>query len=244
MRPEPGQKIPRLSAEAELALLCRILAREGYCDQIAGHITYAQPDETLLVNPFELVWEEVRASDVMRIDREGRPIGGKWTVTPAIPLHVETHKARPDISVAVHNHPRWGTIWANVGRVPPVYEQTSAYLPAEIAVYDEYRGGVTELANARSAALAIGDAGCALLLNHGVLVLGGSVQQAHMRAVALETRCRVAWHVEMLGGGLAMDPMAAANLNALVDSPGVERMPHLWETAVRRELRSDPGVLE
>src|ERR1700736_1776211 len=100
--------LPELTPAAEVALLARMLHREGYDDHLAGHITYRQPDGTLLVNPFGLTWDEITASDIMRIDLDGNVLDGPWTVTPAIPLHLELHRARPDIAVAVHNHPRFG----------------------------------------------------------------------------------------------------------------------------------------
>ena len=53
--------LPELSPQAELALLARVLFREGYDDHLAGHITYRQADETLFVNPFGLTWDEIRA---------------------------------------------------------------------------------------------------------------------------------------------------------------------------------------
>ena len=53
--------LPELSPRAELALLCRVLFQEGYNDHIAGHISYKQPDCTLLMNPWKLAWDEVCA---------------------------------------------------------------------------------------------------------------------------------------------------------------------------------------
>src|ERR1700694_4965500 len=102
--------LPELTPAADGALLARMLHREGYDDHLAGHITYRQPDGTLLVNPFGLTWDEITASDIMRTDMDGNVLEGRWTVTPAITLHTEVHKARHDVGVAVHNHPRWGTI--------------------------------------------------------------------------------------------------------------------------------------
>ena len=134
--------LPELSAAAEVALLARMLHREGYDDHLAGHITYRQPDDTLLVTPFGLMWDEVRASDIMRIDMDGAVLEGPWTMTPAITLHVELHRARPDVAVAVHNHPRWGTIWADLQRVPPVYDQSSAMVAGDVALYNEYGGTI------------------------------------------------------------------------------------------------------
>jgi L-fuculose-phosphate aldolase len=107
-----------LTPAQELALLGRCLFSEGYDDHLAGHITYKQPDGTFLVNPFGLTWDELRASDVMRMDADGKELDGRWTITPAITLHVELHKARDDVGVAIHNHSRWGTIWADIGRAP------------------------------------------------------------------------------------------------------------------------------
>src|SRR5271166_5741150 len=99
--------LPDLSPHQELALLARILFAKGYNDHLAGHITYKQPDGNFLVNPFGLTWGEVKASDVMTMDPDGREVAGKWTITPAIALHVELHKAREDVGVALHNHARW-----------------------------------------------------------------------------------------------------------------------------------------
>ncbi|HLG92598.1 MAG TPA: class II aldolase/adducin family protein, partial [Acidimicrobiales bacterium] len=174
-------------------------------------------------------------------DDQGRVLEGKWTVTPAITLHVELHRARHDVGVAVHNHPRWGTLWADMGRVPPVYDQTSAMVAGDPAVYDEYQGAVDDPANARAAVKALGRARFALLANHGVLVVGADIAQAHHRCVTLEWRCRQAWHVEACGGGRPMDPEVRQRFGAVFDHVS---FPGLFEAMARRELRLDPSVLE
>ncbi|MEX2292697.1 MAG: class II aldolase/adducin family protein [Acidimicrobiales bacterium] len=232
--------LPPLTPEAEVALLCRMLFREGYDDHLAGHITYRQDDHTLLVNPWGLTWDEVTASDIMRIDLDGNVLDGKWTVTPAIPLHLELHKARPDTAVAVHNHSRWGTIWADLHRVPPVYDQTSAMVPGEVALYDDFNGSVDGADNARACVDALGDARMALLANHGVFVVGNDIAQAHHRAVVLEWRCRQAWHVEALGKGVPVRPEVFTRFAAPFDFVS---FPGLFEAMARRELRADPTII-
>ena len=234
--------LPELAPEAEVALLARMLHREGYDDHLAGHITYRQPDGTLLVNPFELTWDELHASDIMRIDADGAVVDGKWSVTPAITLHVELHKARDDVGVALHNHSRWGTIWADLHRVPPVYDQTSAQVDGEIKLFDEYEGDVSNRDNARAAVTALGNSKMALLANHGVFVVGRDVRQAHLRAVTLEWRCRQAWHVEAVGGGVPMKADVAERFGAMLDGAGC--FPGMFEAMARRELRDDPTVLD
>jgi len=232
-----------LSPAQGLALLARTLFNEGYDDHLSGHITYKQPDGTFLVNPWGLTWDEVCASDVARMDAQGNQLEGRWLISPAIMLHVVLHQRRHDAGVVVHNHPRWGTIWADAKRVPPIYDQTGAMYSGEIAVYDEYDGPVNEVSNATGCVEALGSANAALLANHGVLVIGDDIEQAYIRSMVLEWRCRQAWHVEALGGGEPMTDSAAQRFGALVDS--VEgAFDGFFEAMSRRVIRQDPSVLD
>jgi L-fuculose-phosphate aldolase len=232
--------LPELSPEQELALLARILYREGYNDHLAGHITYKQPDGTFLVNPFGLTWGELRASDVMRMDADGNQLDGPWTITPAIRLHIELHHVRK-VNVAIHNHPAWGTIWADLGRVPPVYDQTSAFYNGAVAIYNEYTGAVDDASNARAAVDAMRDADVCLLAHHGIVVTAESIRQAYLWATGFEWRCRQAYHIEALGGAKPMDPEVAWRYGELFrgnDFTG------LFEAMARIELRHDGSILE
>jgi ribulose-5-phosphate 4-epimerase/fuculose-1-phosphate aldolase len=194
----------------------------------------------MFVNPWELAWDEVTASDVLHINPEGRIIEGRWNVTPAIILHVAIHARRKDVSVILHNHSRFGTIWANARRVPPVFDQTGSYVDGDIVMIEEYEGAVDGWAAAEKCADALGSAKWALLANHGVLVLAANVRQAHLRAITLEWRAQQAWYLAALGGGVVMPANQASQLGARVDKEG---FPYLWEAMARREIRLDPGVL-
>jgi L-fuculose-phosphate aldolase len=236
-----GPALPELSPRQEVALLARTLHREGYDDHLAGHISARQEDGTLLVNPWGLTWDEIQAGDVMRMDLDGRVLEGPWTVSPAIELHLALHRERDDVGVAVHNHPVWSTIWADMHEVPPVYDQTSALVAGEVALYETWDGTVNDRANAEAAVRALGDARMALLANHGVLVVGRDVAQAYHRCMVLEWRCRNAWRVRAAGGGVPLKPDQYEVLAGYLDllSP-----PGQWEAMVRRELRADAGVLD
>ncbi|MGA0709023.1 MAG: class II aldolase/adducin family protein, partial [Steroidobacteraceae bacterium] len=152
--PRPGRHalLPNLTPQQQVALLCRVLHREGYNDHIAGHITLRQDDGTFLANPWELTWAELTASDILRLDAQGKVLEGEWNITPAINLHMDVHHARHDVSVVLHNHSEWGSVWSAVGRVPPIYDQTSALVDTDPVVYDEYRGTVEDGEAGRAAA--------------------------------------------------------------------------------------------
>jgi len=233
--------LPDLTPQQEVALLARILYQEGYNDHLAGHITYKQPDGTFLVNPLGLTWGEVKAGDIMRMDADGNELEGKWTITPAIQLHVQLHKAREDVGVALHNHARWSTIWADVGRPPEIYDQTAAMYDGEVAVYDQYWGAVDDEANAKAAVAAIGSANIALLANHGVVVIGRDIEQAYLRAMVFEWRCRQAWHVEAIGGGKPVRPEVVASLGGYFND---HNFPGLSDAMSRMALATAPEILD
>ena len=112
--------VPELTPAEEIVLLARALYRRGYDDHLAGHITVRSEDDTLLCNPWFLLWDEFAAEDVIRIDLKGNLVEGRWPPPPGIPLHLALHQARSDVNVAVHNHARWSTTWADRGRAPTI----------------------------------------------------------------------------------------------------------------------------
>jgi ribulose-5-phosphate 4-epimerase/fuculose-1-phosphate aldolase len=239
--PSADHLIPDLSPRQELVLLARALWREGYNDHLAGHITVNLGDGTLLCNPWLLTWPEIRPADVLHIDLDGNVLEGDWPVPLGIPLHLELHRQRTDVTWAAHSHPLYGTVWADMMEVPPVYDQSSALGGGEVVLVNEYGGPVNDPDSARRAIEAIGPAATALLAGHGALVTGGSVRAVHQRAVALEQRCQRAWHVRVAGGSLAT-ALSAGFLEFMAKSDG-EGFIGFWEAAVRAELRADPNLL-
>jgi ribulose-5-phosphate 4-epimerase/fuculose-1-phosphate aldolase len=239
VRPTASALLPPLTPRQELVLLARTLWREGYDDHLAGHITYRQPDGTLLCNPWLLLWEEIRPEDVLVIDGGGRLLDGEWPVPLGIPLHLELHRQRGDVTVAVHSHPRYGTIWADRRLVPGCYDQSSALGGGELVVVDEYDGPVDDRESAARAVRAMGTADMALLANHGVFVTAGSIRAAHQRAVALEYRSRRAWEVEAVGGGREL-PEPARSFFRSSDGEGFVGY---FEAMARQELRLDPTLV-
>jgi ribulose-5-phosphate 4-epimerase/fuculose-1-phosphate aldolase len=240
--PRPDRLIPDLTPAQEIVLLARALWREGYDDHLAGHISYNLGDGTVLCNPWLLTWRELRPEHVIRIDLQGTVVEGDWPAPLGIPLHLALHRLRPGVGVAVHNHPRFGTIWADMGEVPPAYDQSSCLGGGELVLVDEYDGGVDDPAAADKAVTAMGEADLALLAGHGVFVTGSTVRAVHQRSVALEQRARSAWMVRAAGSG-APSRLPQWWLDRSARSDG-NRFRGFWEAAVRAELAAEPGLLD
>ncbi len=240
--PRPGRRplLPELSDAAQVALMCRMLFQEGWNDHIAGHITYRLDDGRVLTNPWELAWDEITAGDVVTLNEQGEVTDGDWNVSPAIGLHIQLHQLRPAVNVVIHNHAHYSGIWANLQRIPGVFDQTSAYVDGPLPLYNEYRGTFEDGDKTMAAATALGDAKWALLANHGALVVGKDLRQAHLRALTLEWRSRRAYEVELAGGGV---PLTEAQIAAAA-RPDANGFPFLWEAMARRELQRDESVLD
>jgi len=232
---------PDLDPRAEFALLLRVLHREGFDDHIAGHVTAAQPDGTLFVNPFELGWNEVRASDVVVMDQTGKQLDGGHSINPAVELHLAVRRRRPAVGVVVHNHPRWSGLWAAACRVPDIFDQTSAQVAAPLVLVDEYEGSVHDEDESTRAATAFGDAEWALLAHHGVLITGDNVAHTYLRAITLEWRARRAWEIESLRSSKGpLDADIAHRFGSRFERGAADSW---WSAARRQELDRDPLVL-
>jgi ribulose-5-phosphate 4-epimerase/fuculose-1-phosphate aldolase len=235
--PDPTVGLP---PAATLALLARALCREGYDDHISGHISLRLADGTFAFTPRLFSWEEITADDVVRIDADGGVVDGRWTATVASAMHLAVFEARADVQVVIHAHPRFATLWAGAIELPEVYDQSAALgLPDhEVGLLERFEH-VEDPVNARQAAQALGSASVLLLANHGVLVAGPTVVEAHGRAVTFEHRCRTAWEHRTAGTGHPITGPIRDQLGATWPY----RDGSLFAAMARRELRLDPCVL-
>jgi L-ribulose-5-phosphate 4-epimerase len=240
--PTPTKLIPDMSPREELVLLARCLWREGYNDHLAGHITCNVGDGTLLCNPWLITWDELRPHQVIRIDLEGNLVEGDWSVPLGIPLHLALHAARPGVGWAVHNHPLYGTVMADMKTVPPAMDQSSSLGGGELVLVDEYDGGVDNMVAAQEAVGRMGTADLALLAGHGVFVVGSTARAVHQRAVALEQRCQRAWHV--MAAGRPLESPVPTWWTDLMNRSDGNGFIGFWEAMVRKELRVDPTLLD
>lgn len=229
-----------LTPKQELACALRVLA-PSWQENLAGHITWAADDGTLLCNPWGIWWAETRAGDIMTLTPDGDVLDGPWDVTPAVHLHTELHRARPDARVVIHNHPYHATLLACLGELPVISHQNSCLLDGRLAFVDEYDGTVESAQAGQWLAERVGDAAAVLLANHGAIVTGATIGEACYRAEMLERTCRFA--VDALRSGRKLRSLpdhVRPALRAELDrnTPSV-----YWHGAVRQLLAAQPDVL-
>ena len=232
-----------LTQQQALACAFRILARDGFCENIAGHITWATEDNTsMLVNPWGLWWEEISASDICRVDPDGAVLEGRWDVTPAVHIHTELHRRRPEARVVVHNHPYHATVLAALGVLPEFLHQTSAMFDGELGFVSEYGGEIDSAELGADLAERIGDASVVFLANHGVIITAPTIEEATYKSASLDRQCRLMVDVLLAGrSATTVPPVVRPAMKASLLERGTEVF---WAGAVRRIIREHPDLLE
>jgi ribulose-5-phosphate 4-epimerase/fuculose-1-phosphate aldolase len=238
----PGSGVDLTPAQ-ELAVALRHLDDVGWCENLTGHITYQQgaAGDRFLVNPWGLWWAEVTAGDLLVIDADGAVVDGALDVTPAVHIHTELHRTRPDATVVVHNHPPYASALAAVGELPDLVHQNSSILSGEMVLVTDYDGEVDQPALGADLAAAIGGASVALLVSHGVIVTAPTMAEAVYKSVLFERTCKLHWLVR------AMDrspiPIAATHQQQLKASLVERAAPVYWNGVVRQLVAREPEVL-
>jgi len=232
-----------LTERQKLACLHRILAGLGFNENMAGHVTMtADAGGNLWASPWGLWWDEVRASDLCLVAPDGELLDGPWDVSPAIFVHTELHRARPDARVIVHSHPYHATLLATMGRLPEITHQAACMFDGALVLVDEYQGQVLDQDDSAWLAERVGAADGVILVNHGALVVGSSVEEATYRAATFDRMCRLT--ADALVSRLPTQAIAAEHRAALKDAFRSHALDAYWNGAVRLLLAGDATVLD
>jgi ribulose-5-phosphate 4-epimerase/fuculose-1-phosphate aldolase len=240
-------KTPRIGVtlidEQKMAIAFRHLADIGFAENMAGHITW-QPDgqSDMYVNPWGLWWQELTASDICMVDEHARVVRGRWDVTPAIHIHTEIHRRRPDARVVIHNHPYYVSLIAALGTLPDLVHQTGALFLDDMYLVEKYDGEIDTPWRAAELAEQIGSANLVILANHGVIATGKDLASAVYRAVSIDRVCRLAYDVMVTGR--TPSTMNRGDMVGIQASL-IERAADVyWAGAARLTIKADPGVLD
>jgi ribulose-5-phosphate 4-epimerase/fuculose-1-phosphate aldolase len=176
-----------------LAASFRIFGKFGFSEGVAGHITVRDPEfpETFWVNPFGVSFNQIKVSDLIRVDHHGKIVEGKHTFLnqAAFAIHSRLHHAHPDVIAAAHAHSIYGKTWSAMGKLLDPLTQDACAFYGDHAIYD-YNGVVMETSEGDRIAEALGYNKAAILKNHGLLTVGNSVEEAVWWFISMERCCQ------------------------------------------------------
>lgn len=177
----------------ELAGAYRLFAQLGWHELIYNHITARVPGtEHFLINPFGLTYREVTASNLVKIDLDGRKIEpSAHPVNPAgFVVHSAVHGARADVVCVMHTHTTAGQVVScqRGGLLPLSF--TSVFYTGRVA-YHDFEGITLDEEESQRLAADLGDRSFMILRNHGLLVCGASIADAFADHYLLQRACEV-----------------------------------------------------
>jgi ribulose-5-phosphate 4-epimerase/fuculose-1-phosphate aldolase len=202
-------------ARCDMAAMFRIAAREDLHEGIDNHFSYALEDGTFLVNRWGVHWSRMRASDVLRIDHDGKVLEGEGNVeTTAFYIHEAVHRLCPHAKVILHTHMPYTTALSCVeGGLNETLSQGSLFFYQDV-VYETYGGLANDREEGERLGRNIGDKRFVILENHGPMVLGPTPGIAIHDLYFLERAARVQVLAQSLNRPLRQIPDDVARLTA------------------------------
>jgi len=209
----------RRHRQERLAAAFRIFGKFGFSEGVAGHITVRDPEhvDAFWVNPFGVPFSHIRVSDLLLVSHTGEILQGDWAVNQAaFAIHSGLHMARPDVVAAAHSHSLYGKAWSALGRPLDPITQDACIFHGDQVVFDDYTGVVNDPEEGKRIAYALGDRNAAILRNHGLLTVGGSVEAATWRFVTMERSCQAQLLAEAAGTPVVLDEETASSTHRQV----------------------------
>jgi ribulose-5-phosphate 4-epimerase/fuculose-1-phosphate aldolase len=231
----------------DLAAAYRLVAHYGWDDLIFTHLSarIPGPEHHFLLNPYNLMFEEVTASSLVKVDLDGYPVEPTPFITnPAgFTIHSAIHMAREDAHAVIHLHtPHGQAVAAHSEGLLPL-TQTAMLIRGEVA-YHDYEGVAVDLDERERIVADLGDKGAMLLRNHGTLAVGETVGEAFVKIYFLERACQA--QILALSAGeanLNNPPQGSPEVTAQQGKVGLKMAAGAlaWPALLRKAYRLDPS---
>jgi ribulose-5-phosphate 4-epimerase/fuculose-1-phosphate aldolase len=211
-----GMSDAEWQARLELAACYRIFDHLGWVEMIFNHITVRVPGEDghLLINPFGLMYDEVTASNLVKIDLGGNILSdSEWPINEAgLLIHSVIHANRPDAHAIMHTHTTAGTGVACLrGGLDP--DNFYAAQLHDMVSYHDFEGVTVDPEEKPRLVANLGERNLMILRNHGLLVLGPTLPAAFSALWTLQRACEIQLAAQSSG-----QPLMPVTLEAAVRS--------------------------
>ncbi|MDJ0904684.1 MAG: class II aldolase/adducin family protein [Woeseiaceae bacterium] len=197
------------AVRVDLAACYRLIAMYGWDDLVFTHISarVPGPDEHFLINAYGMLFEEMTASSLVKVDLAGEKVlDSPHPVNPAgFVIHSAVHEARPDVGCVLHTHTKAGVaVSAQADGLLPI-SQISLFPYASLG-YHDYEGVALNDDEKPRLVADLGNNNALILRNHGLLTTGATIADAFLNMYALETACQTQIMAQSSGGKLVLVP--------------------------------------
>lgn len=202
----------------DLAACYRLIAMHGWDDLVFTHISarVPGPDEHFLINAYGMMFEEITASSLVKVDLAGNKVlDSPFPINPAgFVIHSAVHAARSDVACVLHTHTRAGVAVSTQKDGLRPLSQISLFSCISVG-YHDYEGVALNDEEKPRLVADLGDNTNLILRNHGLLTVGSSIPDAFLFMYALETACQTQIMAQSAGVPLAeVNPKIVAGIAA------------------------------
>ena len=195
----------------DLAAAYRLVDYYGWTDMIFTHLSarVPGPEHHFLINPYGMMFHEVTASSLVKIDLEGNIVlHNGYDINPAgFCIHSAVHMSREDAKAVMHLHTDDGVAVSAMEEGLMPITQTAMVLHDEVA-YHEFEGVALDLGERERLIKDIGDKSLLMLRNHGTLSVGETVSECFLKLYNFERACTM--QVKALASGNLHHPSKRA----------------------------------
>jgi len=230
----------------DLAAAYRMVAYYGWDDLIFTHLSarIPGPEHHFLLNPYNLMFEEVTASSLVKVDVQGNPVEPTPFITnPAgFIIHSAIHMAREDAHAVMHLHTPQGQAVAAHGEGLLPLTQTAMLIRGDVAFHD-YEGVAVDMDERERLVADLGTKNAMILRNHGTLAVGKNVGECFIRLYYLERACQAQVMALSAGDSVSHPPQGSPEVTAQQGAIGLPLAANLlaWPALKRKAYRLDPG---
>jgi L-fuculose-phosphate aldolase len=183
--------------------------------------------------------EEIGSSDFIELDLDGNVLAGTRSRHLEYPIHSEIYRRRPDVTVVVHTHPLYATVLgASLSPVRPLTHEGSFFVPPPIPRFDHTSDLIMTPELGAAVALALADHRALFLVNHGIVVVGHSIEEACVAALLLEKACRAQIIAQAAGPFTWTSDEEALRKRAHIYTP--QAIQQMWNYHCRRLADEKP----
>ncbi len=181
-------------ARVDLAACYRMVAHYGWDDLVFTHISarVPGPEHHFLINPYGMLFEEVTASSLVKVDLEGNKVmASEFDINPAgFVIHSAVHEARDDAQCVMHLHTTEGVAISVLedGLLP--YSQQSLFALSSIS-YHSYEGVALNPEEKVRLVADLGQSNFMILRNHGLLTCASTIADAFLFMFLLQRACEI-----------------------------------------------------
>jgi ribulose-5-phosphate 4-epimerase/fuculose-1-phosphate aldolase len=232
----------------DLAACYRLVALYGWNDLVFTHVSarIPGPQHHFLINPYGLLFEEVTASSLIKVDQDCNKLtDSPFPVNPAgFVIHSCIHQAREDAGCVLHTHSRAGVaVSAQKAGVLPISQQSTFVLSA--LGYHDYEGVALRDEEKPRLQADLGANSFLMLRNHGLLTVGKDVPEAFLNMYTFENTCRIQIDAQAGGELIPVDPRIMQGMAAVRKAVTAGLGANLaWPALLRKVQRADPSYAD